>query len=107
MILIISVRLQISLKPYKSEENNHAEFLAIISGVVTIISGFVYIRDDQVDSLNYIVLVAVLFLNAFFILKWLSLLLGNYEDKSKALKSVSLKLLIDLDCEFLKFHYMT
>jgi len=83
--------MQLYLKPYKNENNNQAEFLAIVSGVVTILSGLVFTEDEQNNALNNVILIAAIILNIMFCIKWTSLILKIYEKKSKFIKTVILK----------------
>ena len=90
IMLIVTGRLQTYLRPYRNEEHNKVELYAIIAGVVTILSGLVFIQKDEVVLLNICILIVILVLNVLFIFNWTLLLLKHYEDKSKYIYYVSL-----------------
>jgi len=87
-MLIVSARVQVYLKPYKLERNNEVEIIAIISGVVIILSSLVYSEEDKVNVLNSAVLIVTILINLVFLLKWVYMLCHHYEDKNKAAKIV-------------------
>lgn len=93
-VLVTSGRLQIFLKPYKNEENNNCEMLAITAGTITTISGLVYSQDDNVEQLNYTFMVMILLFNAVFLLDWSYLMIKNYDHKLRFLKKVRLLMII-------------
>jgi len=89
-MLIILTRIQLQLKPYKVEDNNQAEYLANISGIVTIVSGLIITKENnQNHVLNSIILIVAVILNLQFFLRWISLFLSMYKKKSKFITSVS------------------
>jgi len=90
LILIGSARLELYLKPYKKSANSKLEFLAIMAGVATIISGVIFSEKNQVQFLNKIILAIMIVINLKFILEWLYLLLKIYERNSKILLIVRL-----------------
>ena len=73
VVLVISIRLQIYLKPYKKEENNKIELSAITAGTITLLSGVVFEDQSGESTLQNLVLVFVIFVNSVFILNWLYL----------------------------------
>lgn len=70
ILLVTSARLEIWIKPYKNNEHNHLEFLAIMAGVTVITAAMVYSQDDQEQVLNAFVLIGVFFVNLRFLLEW-------------------------------------
>ena len=74
-VLLLTARAQIQLNPYKYKENNEVEILAIAAGMVTTLSGLIYNSDDQVNSLNYLIISIVVVLNTLFVFKWIVLFL--------------------------------
>mmetsp|Transcript_5911 Transcript_5911/g.5066 ORF Transcript_5911/g.5066 Transcript_5911/m.5066 type:complete len:301 (+) Transcript_5911:107-1009(+) len=82
--LIILLRVQERLQPYKKEENNRIEMLAILSGIVTLYCALVFVVEEESISIIYNLSLAILFIiNMYFILNWLHLLLMslNYEHR--------------------------
>jgi len=88
IVLLITGRVQLHLKPYKKEDNNQAEFLAIVAGFVTVLSGMIFQEEDQVGSLNTIIYILAISLNTLFVLKWISMVLKMFEEKSNAIRKV-------------------
>ena len=76
IILLITFRIQVYLNPYKRNEYNDIEIIALLTGSLTILSGLIFTSDeDQNTILNGFTLIAVIVFNATFILKWLYLLI--------------------------------
>ena len=88
--LIITIRFQIALKPYKRDDNNKAEFWAMSSGMLTILWSLIFNSKEKVSALNYMIIIFVMIVNIIFLLNWIKLLLKMFEDKSNKLKIVSL-----------------
>ena len=89
MVLVITGRIQLRLKPYKEESNNEVEILAITAGVITILSNLVYAEEEEVHFVNHFVLVVTIFFNLVFLFKWILLMAMIFEDKSRIAKVVS------------------
>jgi len=81
LILFSTGRIQMALKPYKNNENNKVEFLAILAGVFTILSSLIFSSEEKVKAINTIVLVFMIIFNLNFLSQWLYLLIQIYEDK--------------------------
>lgn len=88
-ILFISGRAQMYLKPYKRNDNNRVEFLAIMAGTVTILTGLVFIEPKSIQALNRLTLSIVVMINAYFIINWVYLLAKEFEEKRKIARIVS------------------
>ena len=88
-ILIISGRLQTSLKPFKKDENNNCELLAITAGTITTLSGLVYSQDESVSHLNLAFMIIIVVINSLFLLDWVYLMSKNLESKITSFKKVS------------------
>jgi len=70
------IRLQKKLKPYKLEENNQIEMIALCTGALTLYSGFIFtIEEGSVSLLYNLALVLTIAFNMFFILSWVFLIL--------------------------------
>ncbi|CAI2379704.1 unnamed protein product [Moneuplotes crassus] len=88
-ILVATGRLQQSLKPYKNTQNNNLEYMAIIAGVFTILSSFVFLESDSIQFLNFLVIITLFLLNALFLSNYLFLLCQIYQDKYQIARFVT------------------
>ena len=71
VILIITIRIQTRLQPYKDQENDEIELLAVNVGCFTIFSALIFSYDDfNLGWFNTILFVAIVAINIVFILKW-------------------------------------
>lgn len=93
VMLVLTARLQIWLKPYKNHEHYKVEFLAIMAGVATIISALIYSRNEQHTNLNSVVFIAIIVMNIKFLVEWLYLPAQIFKDKNSTTLMVSLYLL--------------
>lgn len=97
IILIGLFRVQQHLHPYKLEENNQIEMLAIITGMVTLFGAILFIDvsdedDEDIEGLQVFSLVAIIFVNIYFILRWFHVFLYSFESKN-AILGMSRKIL--------------
>lgn len=69
-ILVITIRIQLYLKPYRKEENNKVEILAVTAGLVTLMSSLLFISDEPVVFINICMVIFIIFINTLFILEW-------------------------------------
>ena len=83
IILIVSVRIQIWLEPYKESYNNEIEILGMTSGIVFISSGLVFSQNYSYPMLNFIFLILVISINTIFVIKWVLLLTFWLGEKSQ------------------------
>ena len=84
IILLATFRIQLHLHPYRNENYNNIEILALLTGSLTILSGLIFTSDEEQNTiLNAIVLVIVIIFNITFILKWLYLLILCLSEKYK------------------------
>ena len=76
IILIITFRVQVRLNPYKKNEYNNNEILALLTGSLTILSGLIFTSDEEQNTiLNVLTLTFVIIFNIIFIFKWSYLLI--------------------------------
>jgi glycerol uptake facilitator-like aquaporin len=87
-ILVGSARLQLHIRPYRDEENNKIELMAIIVGIVTLMATMIYNSEDSVDFLNVIVFIVIIFLNVQFLIEWVYKMILCASDRSKFFKLV-------------------
>ena len=69
-ILIISLLLQIMIKPYDHKVLNRLEVYSIITAVTTIYCGLFYITDSLDNNSNIFLFLVILISNAIFIGYW-------------------------------------
>ncbi|CAI2362506.1 unnamed protein product [Moneuplotes crassus] len=92
IILLLTARLQIKVKPYKSFENNKIEFLSIMGGVTLIMGALVYTRYEQHNALNTFVFISIIAINIKFLAEWLLILMKLYEDKNHFVRTLAIVL---------------
>jgi hypothetical protein len=96
IILVGLFRVQQHLHPYKLEENNQIEMLAIITGMVTLFGALLFIDavedEEDVEGIQLFALVAIIFVNIYFILRWFHVFLYSFSSKNVVL-TVSRKIL--------------
>ena len=57
IILVVTIRLQIYLKPFKVEKNNKIELMAVSVGCITLFSGVIFTQnDDHLPMFNILLL---------------------------------------------------
>jgi len=98
-VLIITWRVQNYLQPYKHEYNNEIEMLGVNVGIVTLLSGMIYNQINTSNSLNSVLLIIMLALNAIFIVQWIYLLVANLGEKYTVFEQVNISLLHYLGCK--------
>lgn len=83
IILLVTARIQIYLKPYKDSRNNEVEIYAIAAGTMLLASGVIFSEEDAVGFMNLIVFIIVILINVKFFLEWLYLLFLCVGEKHK------------------------
>ena len=95
IILIITFRVQVRLNPYKNNEYNNIEILALLTGSLTILSGLIFTSDEEQNTiLNVLTLTFVIIFNIIFIFKWSYLLILCLSEQYKLFQYIIL--LIDV-----------
>ncbi|CAI2367266.1 unnamed protein product [Moneuplotes crassus] len=82
--LIIMMKVQERLKPYKNPENNRIEIIGIIAGLITLYCGIVFItKEKSLSSVKMASLLLLVGINCYFLLYWgyLVCLYLNYKNK--------------------------
>ena len=87
-ILIVSARIQIRLRPYKRNENNTVELLAIAAGTITMLCGFMFSQTETVGFINIILLILIILINVKFILEWTYMIINCNRQKYIILNKV-------------------
>ena len=90
IILLITFRIQINLNPYKNDDYNSIEILALLTGTVTIFSGLIFTMDDedQESFWNAIIMMFVIVFNIVFVLRWTYLFMKTMSGKYKIFKRI-------------------
>ncbi|CAI2363468.1 unnamed protein product [Moneuplotes crassus] len=88
IILLLTARLQIMLKPYKNKENNKIEFLSVMGGISIIMAALVYSGYEQHSILNGVVLIAVILINLKFLKEWLFSLLQIHRENNRTVEII-------------------
>ena len=90
IILLITFRIQINLNPYKNDDYNSIEILALLTGTVTIFSGLIFTMDDedQESFWNAIIMMFVIVFNIVFVLRWTYLFMKSMSGKYKIFKQI-------------------
>ncbi|CAI2368076.1 unnamed protein product [Moneuplotes crassus] len=83
IVLLLTARIQIKIKPYKNFENNKIEFLSTMGGATLTMGALVYSRHEQHDVLNGFVFLSIAIVNCKFLIEWLILLMQLYQGKNK------------------------
>ena len=90
IVLVVTLRIQIALEPYKAEWNNDIEIIGIMAGVVTISSGLIFSQSYSYGFLNLVFVVLVFLVNSWFLSKWLLLLWACLGERFKLFQQVSI-----------------
>ncbi|CAI2376317.1 unnamed protein product [Moneuplotes crassus] len=104
IILIIMFRVQESLKPYKFEENNKVEILAVLGGMITIFGAVISLdntNDQEVEDVPFLRAISVsliLIVNAYFLMRWILLFLFSFETSNEIICKIR-KMLGNLLCK--------
>ena len=90
IILLVTFRIQVYLNPYKNEQYNSIEILALLAGTITISSGLIFAVDDedQESFWNAIILMFVIIFNIVFVLRWAYLFIKTMSEKYKLFKQI-------------------
>lgn len=71
IVLIVSFRIQVYLKPYKDPKNNDIEIAGLLAGALTLFSSIIFTREDgQVQGINAIILIVIFLINFKFMVQW-------------------------------------
>ena len=82
MILLI-LRIQYWLQPYKERENNRIEELAIISGLLTMYWAILIIEDPGIPGFMTMMKTIMIGINIYFIIQWVYLFWISLNFKSR------------------------
>ena len=101
LVLIIILRIQLKLKPYKVEENNNLEQNMITAGAMTLFCGVIftnklflfsivvnYFTNNSNNMFTMFALIIMLISNIYFLVLWLFYFLLSLHLKNKYMKSL-------------------
>ena len=87
ILIIVLLRIQIAIDPYKLEVNNECELVSLLAAWLTLFGGLVFATDVQrvtfIDTITFIVIVII---NLYFILLWVYLMSFNFHKFTYARK---------------------
>ena len=87
IIILIILRIQIRLHPYKDEKNNKIEILGTIAGMITLFWSILFIESDENIEFFKIFIAVIMFItNILFILHWTYLLIISWNIKNQTFK---------------------
>ena len=70
-VIFLTARIQISIKPYKDQDNNKIELLAMVAGLVTLLSTLIFSEEESISFLQIFFIIIVFITNSIFILEWI------------------------------------
>ncbi|CAI2365911.1 unnamed protein product [Moneuplotes crassus] len=85
IILVVVFRVQESLKPYKFEENNKVEILAVLGGMITIFGAVISLdntNNQEIVDLPFLRVISgslIIIVNVYFLMRWILLFLYSFE----------------------------
>ena len=88
-VIFVTARIQISIKPYKDPDNNKLELLAMVSGLVTLLSTFIFSEEDSISFLQIFFIIIVFIFNSIFILEWIYKMILSRNSQHPLFKMVS------------------
>jgi len=84
VVLVLFIRLQKRLKPYKLEENNWIELVALVAGTTTMYAGFIFSTEGgAIYGFYQLTAIMVFCINLYFIVNWVFLLLCSFNWKNE------------------------
>ncbi|CAI2377304.1 unnamed protein product [Moneuplotes crassus] len=86
IVMVASERLERRFRPYKDDANNNLALLSTVAGIVTLNASYVFEQDVNIDSLDSIILVIIIWINMKFCLEWFCLCLKCFQSKNKLTK---------------------
>jgi hypothetical protein len=89
ILIVVFLRLQIALKPFKLELNNEWELLSYMASLITLFGGLLYVTDVlRLKSVDLFAFFVILLINVYFLLFWTYLMLSTY-NKYKCVKKLT------------------
>ena len=77
--MVIFLRVQLRLDPYKLSANNEWEYLSFVASWTTLFGGILYVTDVvRVGFVDIIAFIVIVIINIYFILFWTFLMSFNF-----------------------------
>jgi len=89
VVIFTTARIQLSIKPYKDPDNNTIELLAMVAGLVTLLSTLIFNEEITISFLHAFFVFLVLAINSIFILEWTYKMMLTKKSKYICFKLVS------------------
>jgi hypothetical protein len=88
ILLVVSMRLQNYLNPFRDEENNGIEIKALFSGIIILGSALVFQEEESFGVFETFAILLIVGVNLYFLLDWMYKLLLTSGKKYHAVKLV-------------------
>jgi len=88
VIIFTTIRVQIYLRPYRDEDHNKLELLAMVSGLVTVMSSLTFTQENKVNFIEIFIVFMIIAINVIFLLEWVYKMAHGMEDKRQIFKKV-------------------
>lgn len=98
VVIVMLLRLQYKLNPYKSDDNNNIELMSLKAALITIASGLIFVQENQVGWFQLMIVIVLFFANGYFLVNWIYLFVGSLNLKNKRVKEF-LKIVSVLICK--------
>ena len=83
IIVLIILRIQIYLHPYKDEQNNKIEIQGTLAGMFTLFCGIIFIeKEDTIKHFNIFMAILMFMFNLSFIMSWTYLFIVSWNIKN-------------------------
>ena len=80
ILIIVLVRIQMVLDPYKLKVNNEWELASFTAAGMTLYGGLLYVSDvKRVDVIDVVAFILILVVNIYFILLWVYLMSFSFD----------------------------
>ena len=88
ILLIIIVRIQIQVRPYKMKVNNDLEIMSIVSGMLVLYCGLIFEegQESNLATFDSLALFILIVFNIMFFTQWLYYFLVSLDFKNENLK---------------------
>lgn len=90
LLLMMIIRIQIRLKPYKLESNNRIELRGVVAGTIIIYCGILFevSADENYIIFETLALSLLLYFNISFIMDWIYNMLVSVKSENKHIKTI-------------------
>ena len=95
VIIFTTIRIQIYLRPYRDEDHNKLELLAMVSGLVTVMSSLIFTEENNVSFIEIATVLLIIGINAIFLMEWIYKMAQCMQNKNKVFKKVK-QIFIDI-----------